>query len=120
MPMIMTVLPVIISNSDGEPKCVSCRVTGKQNGLVCRYGATKHHLPAHLELDHLYMFEASLSLKEGNYHEAEPGFCELVFDFKIDTEVSHIYRCGVQIFPHGHEAIIYMVMYMYFYVIQKL
>lgn len=47
---------------------------GDDDAVMQRYGSTKHHLQARLELDHLYMFEASLSLKEGNNHEAELGF----------------------------------------------
>ncbi|ESQ41835.1 hypothetical protein EUTSA_v10012477mg [Eutrema salsugineum] len=81
---------------ENSTMCVSCRVRGKQNGLVVHYGSNEHHMP------HLYIFEDSFCLNK-DYPEAEEAtLSELVFKFISHDKWWKVKGCGVRLLEVPH------------------
>lgn len=77
---------------------VSCRVRGKQNGLIVRYGSNQLHIPALLgDTEHLYIFKDSFSLNQDFPEAKEATFSELVFEFIVHDKTWKVKGCGVQV-----------------------
>lgn len=82
-------------HNDEEYEGVSCRVRGKQNGLIVQYGSNQlHHIPARYELlEHLYIFEDYFSLNQDCPEAEEATLSELSFLFRVYEKTWKVKGC---------------------------
>ncbi|KAL0681257.1 hypothetical protein Bca4012_048104 [Brassica carinata] len=94
----------ILLTNDEEGKnslrgCISCRVSGKQNGHTVQYGSNQvHHMPVlNGQAERLYIFEDSFSLNQDCPEAEEATFSELFFEFRIHNTAWKVKGCGVRL-----------------------
>ncbi|KAL0823702.1 hypothetical protein Bca101_047379 [Brassica carinata] len=93
----------ILLTNDEEGKnslrgCISCRVSGKQNGHTVQYGSNQvHHMPyLNGQAEHLYIFEDSFSLNQDCPEAEQATFNEFFFKFRVHDEGWKVKGCGVR------------------------
>ncbi|KAG7551101.1 hypothetical protein ISN45_Aa06g018070 [Arabidopsis thaliana x Arabidopsis arenosa] len=92
------------NDDENSLMCVSCRVRGKQNGLIVRYGSNQLPIPALLgDTGHLYIFEDYFSLNQGSPEAEGATFSELVFDFIVHDKTWKVKGCGVNLVEVLHH-----------------
>ncbi|ESQ29503.1 hypothetical protein EUTSA_v10023827mg, partial [Eutrema salsugineum] len=97
----------VVDDSDDDDEevenstmCVSCRVRGKQDGLVVHYGSNQHHMPAiygYRYPEHIYTFEDSFCLNKDYPEDEEATISELVFKFIVHNKRLKVEETNVKL-----------------------